>query len=264
MPQVINSTAANLNATVSGSLSAVTTVSTVTACTTVATVTQSNTALPIQVIDINNLAITTTATAGPYTPTNGVSLSLLVVVGAVTGTNPTMDITIQMSDDGGTSWFDVYDFPRITASGTYRSAPIKLLGNRVRYRQTIGGTSPSFTRTITRLQRSDTIFSRFVNRDRTINPNTLSSTSATFYCEGASAFNFYTRISAQTTPATIQIQFSDDNVNWYDDAGSTITTAVGIVQIKADNDQWRFARGIVSAAGTGITLDEFVVKAVRE
>jgi len=264
--QVINSTAANLNATasVTGTLTSVGTITTVTGVTTVSTVTQSNTALPVQVVDVATAAITSTATAGPFTPTNGVASSILLIVGTVSGTNPTMDVSVEMSDDGGTSWFKVYDFPRITASGTFRSSPIKLLGNRIRYVQTIGGTSPSFQRSFTRLQRSDTIFSRFVARDRTINPNTLNSTSTAFFCEGASAFNFYTRISAQTTPATVQIQFSDDSTNWYDDPGTTITTAVGIVQVKVDNDQWRFARAIVSAAGTGITLDEFVIKAIRE
>ena len=242
----------------------VTTVSTVTTCSTVASVTQSGTALPVQVVDVASALISVTTTSGPFTPTNGVANSILLIVSAVTGTNPTMDVSIEMSDDGGTSWFKVYDYPRITAAGTYRSAPLKLLGNRIRYVQTLGGTSPNFTRSFTRLQRSDTIYSRFVSRDRTINPNTLNSTSAAFYCEGSTGFNFYTRISAQTTPATIQIQFSDDATNWYDDLSNTITTATGIVQAKADNDQWRYARAIVSAAGSGITLEEFVIKAIRE
>jgi hypothetical protein len=61
-----------------------------------------------------------------------------IPVTAVTGTSPTMDVRIEESDDSGTNWYTVYDFPRITATGIYRSPLIPLVGNRIRYVQTIG------------------------------------------------------------------------------------------------------------------------------
>jgi hypothetical protein len=255
---VAQSAAANLNSTVSGSLTGVTTV------TTVSTVTQSNSALPASVTDVASAALTTTTTTATLTPTGGIAFNVVIPVTATSGTNQTLDVSIEVSDDSGTNWVKVYDFPRITATGVYRSGPLKMLGNRIRYVQTVGGTSPSFTRSIVRLQRSDTIFTRFVGINRTIDPNTLSSTTPAIYCEGASAFNFYARVTAQTTPATIQLQFSDNGSAWFDDVGSTLTTAVGIVHAKADNEQWRFVRAVVSAAGSGITLGEMVIKGVRE
>ena len=100
--------------------------------------------------------------------------------------------------------------------------------------------------------------------DRTINPNTLNSTSAVLFCDGTSEFNFYARCTAQTTAATIQIQFSDDNVNWYSPASATLTTAVGFVKGQVSDEYWRFARAIVTSAGSGITLGEFSLKAARE
>jgi len=264
VPQVVNATAANLNATVSGSLTSAGTVSTVTTVTTVASVTSGNTGIPLLVVDVASAALTTTTTTGTLTPTNGVAYQVVIPVTVVGGTGPTLDVSIEESDDSGTNWVRVYDFPRITAVGVYRSGPIKLRGNRVRYVQTVGGTSPSFTRSIQRLQRSDTIFSRLTMINRTIDPNTLNSTSTVLYCDGASEFNYYMRCTAQTTAATIQIQFSDDNTNWYSPATATLTTINGIVKGNIADEYWRFARAIVTAPGTGITLGEFSLKGARE
>ena len=264
VPQVVNATAANLNATVSGSLTSAGTVSTVTTVTTVASVTSGNTGIPLIVVDVASAALTTTTTTGTLTPTNGVAYQVVIPVTVVGGTNPTLDVSIEESDDSGTNWVRVYDFPRITAVGVYRSGPIKLRGNRVRYVQTVGGTTPSFTRSIQRLQRSDTIFSRLTMINRTIDPNTLNSTSTVLYCDGASEFNYYVRCTAQTTAATIQIQFSDDNTNWYSPATATLTTINGIVKGNIADEYWRFARAIVTAPGTGITLGEFSLKGARE
>lgn len=263
-PNIVNATAANLNATVSGSLTSAGTVSTVTTVTTVASVTSGNTGIPLIVVDVASAALTTTTTTGTLTPTNGVAYQVVIPVTVVGGTNPTLDVSIEESDDSGTNWVRVYDFPRITAVGVYRSGPIKLRGNRVRYVQTVGGTSPSFTRSIQRLQRSDTIFSRLTMINRTIDPNTLNSTSTVLYCDGASEFNYYIRCTAQTTAATIQIQFSDDNTNWYSPATATLTTVNGIAKGQIADEYWRFARAIVTAAGSGITLGEFSLKGARE
>ena len=264
VPQVVNATAANLNATVSGSLTSAGTVSTVTTVTTVASVTSGNTGIPLLVVDVASSALTTTTTTGTLTPTNGVAYQVVIPVTATSGTGQTLDVSIEESDDSGTNWVRVYDFPRITAIGVYRSGPIKLRGNRVRYVQTVAGTTPSFTRSIQRLQRSDTIVSRLTMINRTIDPNTLNSTSTVLYCDGSSEFNYYIRCTAQTTPATIKIQFSDDNANWYSPASAILTTAVGFVKGQISDEYWRFARAIVTSAGSGITLAEFSLKGARE
>lgn len=267
-PNIINATAANLNATVTGSvtasIAASQTLATVTTVSTVSSISSANTAIPGVVTDVASAALTTTTTTATITPSNGVAYQVVIPVTVVGGTNPTLDVSIEESDDSGTNWVRVYDFPRITAVGVYRSGPIKLRGNRVRYVQTVGGVSPSFTRSIQRLQRSDTILTRLNMIDRTIAPNTLNSTSSVLYCDGSSEFNYYIRCTAQTTAATIQIQFSDDNTNWYSPATATLTTINGIVKGQIADEYWRFARAIVTAAGSGITLGEFSLKAARE
>lgn len=67
---------------------------------------------------------------------------------AVTGTGPTLDVTIQASPDGGTTWYDVHTFAQATAVSTLRAAA-PVAGDKVRIKQDVGGTAPSFTRTIT-------------------------------------------------------------------------------------------------------------------
>ena len=201
-----------------GTLPNVTTVGTVT---TVSTVTAANLAIPGTIADVASAAIATTATTATLTPTFGTAYSVNIPVTAVAGTLPTLDVSIEESDDAGTNWYKVYDFPRITGTGIYRSPILRLRGNRVRYVQTIGGTgSPSFTRAINRLQISHaaTLIAQLV--DRTIVPNTISTTTPALLVEGCQDFNFFVRCSAQTTPATITAQFSHDNVNWHT-TGST-------------------------------------------
>ena len=225
---------------------------------TVSTVTAAGSQVPISASDVASAALTTTTTTSAFTPAQGMSYQVNIPVTVVSGTTPTLDVSIEESDDTGTNWFKVYDFPRITAVGMYRSPVITLNGNRVRYVQTVGGTTPSFTRAINRLQSHNP--AQFLRQlvDRTIVPNTLNSTSAAISVVGCLNFNAMIRCTAQTTPATITLQFSHDNVNWHT-AANTLATIVGIAHVKVQNEKWAFVRGIVSAAGTGITLAEFII-----
>ena len=134
-----------------GTLPTVTTVSTVS---TVSSVTSSNEAIPGIIADVASAAITSTTTTAAFTPTYGNSYLIDIPVTAVSGTTPTMSVAVQESQDSGTNWVTVYTFPTITTTGSYYSPPLYFKGNRVRYVQTIGGTTPSFTRAINRLQMS--------------------------------------------------------------------------------------------------------------
>jgi len=242
-----------------GAISAITTLTTVT------TVGSSQNPIPTIVADVASAALTTTTTTTAVTPTFGSTYQVNIPVTAVTGTSPTLDIAIEESDDSGTNWYRVYEFPRITAIGMYRSPLLKMRGNRIRYVQTVAGTSPSFTRAINRLQ-SNTVTSlqvQFV--DRTIVPNTLNSTTPTYLVEGCNSIALSVYITAQTTAATIALQVSDDGTNWVSLLSpATINTTVGVTQTTSNIDvlQWKFARAIVSATGSGITLGYVSLKGV--
>lgn len=132
--KVVQDNAANFNTTVTG------------------TVTMSNQYVltDVTVTDIASAAITTTTTSSTIVPVTSALYSTTIQVSAVSGTNPTMVVQIQESMDSGTTWFTTFTFPVITATGAYYSPMVPYNGNRIRYVQTITGSTPSFTRTLIR------------------------------------------------------------------------------------------------------------------
>ena len=94
-------------------------------------------------------AQTATFTTSAVTADAG-TVSLLINVSAVSGTTPTLDCTVEWSNDG-TTWAvaDTADsFAQITAAKTTTKA-FTSKGLFLRVRGTIGGTTPSFTVGIT-------------------------------------------------------------------------------------------------------------------
>lgn len=260
VPAIVQSTAGNLNATVAGALTSVGTITTVTGVTTVSTVSAVTSAAlsSSQSNDIASAAIVTTQTSANIATTNTQASSFAVYVTAISGAGAAMDVQIQETMNG-TDYFTIYQFERITAIGQYYSPVIKLSGSGLRYVRTISGTTPSVTNSVNRIQRSgqaETV-RRFIDRT-SLNPNTLNSNTGSFFCDGVEDFNLIVRCTAQTTAATIALEFSTDGTNWFTST-ATVTTAVGIVMARIDNQQFKFVRANVTAAGTGITLGEIII-----
>jgi len=237
------------------------TAGTLTTCSTVTSVASNNAGIPLLVADVASAAITTTTTTSAFTPASGSAYAVEISVTTGSGT-PTMDVAVEESDDSGTNWFKVYDFPRIssTSAAAYRSPVLKLRGNRVRYVQTVGGGSPSLTRVVNRLQSNITTPNLVQIIDRTIDPNTTTSASAAINCEGCQNFNAIIRCTAQTGAATIDLQGSEEGTNWYNLTGGTLTTINGIVRSAVTNVQCKFVRAYVTTGGSGITLDNITIK----
>lgn len=86
----------------------------------------------------NGTALTS---AGPY---NSAFVTLNCT--AASGTTPTLNVKIQASDDGGTTWFDVPNgsFTQLTTTGS-QAIQISNFGDTIRAAWTISGTTPSFT-----------------------------------------------------------------------------------------------------------------------
>lgn len=217
---------------------------------------------PASIADIASAALTGSATTAAITATGGSSYSVTIAVTAVSGTNPTLDFTIEESSDGGVNWFKVFDFARITAAGIYRSPMIRLYGNRIRYVQTLGGTTPSFTRSVNRLQYSGS--SEFVRQlvDRTVDPNTLSSvTPAIDARNGGNRLQLIVNMGATTTNPDFRLQGSDDNgATWYFLGAALTATANSTVQQTVNNQSTSLLRAIVTTAGTGATLGYCLVR----
>jgi hypothetical protein len=230
---------------------------------TVAAVTSANLALPGIVADVASAALTSTATAGPFTPTFGTAYTVNIPVTAVTGTTPTLDVAIEESDDSGTNWFKVYDFPRITGSGMYRSPLIRMVGNRVRYVQTVGGTSPSFTRAINRLQNNNSADAVRQLIDRSIVLTTLNSTTPSLDTRDAgNRAQLVVSIGAATTAPALQMEGSDDNgANWYAIGTPLTAVASSTVQLTVLDINAALMRVRVSTAGATVTAGYVMIKA---
>jgi hypothetical protein len=228
------------------------------------TLTAANLNFPGTIADVASAAITSSANAGPFTPTFGICYSVGIVVTAVSGSFATMDVAIEESDDSGTNWFKVYDFPRITLGGAYRSPIMRLTGNRVRYVQTVGGTSPSFTRSINRLQAStnNEAVRQLINR--TISLTTLDSTTPSLDTRDCgNRAQLVVNVGAITTTApAIQLEGSDDNgASWYSIGAPLTAVASSTVQLTITDINAALMRARVSTAGVGVTAGYVMIKA---
>jgi hypothetical protein len=122
---------------------------------------------------LTNLAtVTTTNTGTAFSLPAADSYAFQLDVGTITGTSPTFDTALQMSPDGGTTWYDWARFAQVTAAAQRRlilqpiqgrgeagseaantsggtgaiNANVPMIanfGNVFRFKITVGGTSPS-------------------------------------------------------------------------------------------------------------------------
>jgi hypothetical protein len=216
--------------------------------------------LPTSVADVASAAITTTTTTAAFTPASGCAYTIFIPVTVIGGTSPTLDVMVQESDDAGTNWFDVYQFPRITATGAYRSPALKLIGNRVRYVQTVTGAGATFTRAIARLQRQCPVDKTAQLFDRTISLTTLNAATTSLNVMGISNAQLVINLGAATTPPALQLEGSDDSANWYA-LGSPLTgVASSTVQLTVVDVSPRFLRARVSTIGATVTAGYVLIK----
>ena len=206
------------------------------------------------VVDVTSAPITSNTTTGQFIPTTGVAYSVSIPVTASSGTFITLDVNIEESDDNGNNWFVVYSFPRISANGVYRSPMLTLRGNRVRYVQTVGGTSPSFTRSINRLQ-SNGIPQNPITQliDRTINLTTLNSTTPILNVQNCTNLQVAVYINTATTSPRLMFEGSNDNgATWFDITGVITIAGVTISENTIDtNVQLVRARNTQNGSNVG-------------
>lgn len=232
--QVANATAANLATTATIASGTVTTVSTV------SSVTSDQLAIPGIIADVASGAIITTTTTATLTPTFGAGYKVTIPVTVVSGTLPTMSVAVQESGDTGTNWNTVYTFPTIIATGYYESPPLFFKGNRVRYVQTITGTTPSFTRAINRLQMS-AIDSTPVNNNASMTTTTVPTTCSTL-------------TAPANAVAFVLENLSSNTVNMFWSLGATLATSTTGMLLEPGRDTGEVHAGsnvtLCAASGT--------------
>lgn len=213
-------------------------------------------------MDIASSAITATATTlsgnlkqDYYTVT--------VPVTAVSGTNPTCAVEVQEYSDRLAAWTTVYMFPLITATGRYVSPTLKRWGSRVRYVQTIGGTTPSFTRSISLGAAPANDKPGFTTQliDRALTVNTISSTTSALWTKGAKSVQMVVRMGGITTTVPqFTLQGTLDGTNWFNIGTALTSVASSTVQLTVNNINADRVRINTSTAGSGATLGEIVLR----
>ncbi|NCX94689.1 MAG: hypothetical protein EBX40_08435, partial [Gammaproteobacteria bacterium] len=205
---VVNGTAANLNATISGSLTSAGTVTQPTAANLNCTALVAGATLQAgATTDITSATLGAGTVNSINVSTANIQASSFAIYVTVIAGTPTYDVDVQETMDG-TSYYTIYSFERITGTGQYYSPVIKHSGSGLRYVRTVGGTTPSVTSSVVRVSRQGQAetMRRFINR--TIVPNTLNSNTGSYFCDGIEDFNLIVRCTAQTTAATIALEFS--------------------------------------------------------
>lgn len=222
----------------------------------------------VLVADVASAALTTTTTTSAVTPGALANIGVLsqsfnIVVTAVSGTTPTLDVGVEESMDGGTNWVRIFDFPRITTAGAYFSPLIRTQwGTRIRYVQTVAGTTPSFTRAVNRLENNAgaPIVRQFI--DRSIAVTTLNSVTPTYDVDGCDRLQLTVNMGTITTTAPqFQLEGSDDNgASWY--AIDTPLTGVTVATVVKNYTgvMPKKVRARISTAGVAATLGSVQIK----
>lgn len=214
-------------------------------------------------VDIHAAELTATATSRAFAAPLRPAFQVAIQVTATSGTNETLDVHVESSDDKGVSWTRIYSFPRITATGTYRSHTIPLRGSLIRYVQTVGGTdTPTFTRSITRDVVSDEEVSVTQITDRALTVNTLNSVTSTLPAfQAKNALLSVTMGAITTTAPQFMIEGSEDGTNWVAITSALTSVASSTVTIKVNDTQFPYLRAKVTTAGSGATLGSVTLKA---
>lgn len=265
---VTQPTAAQLNATVSGSLTSAGTVTQATPANLNCTALVSAATLASTVVtDMNAVSTVASgnnaATGTAILSTQAHSFQITNVITTGTGS---IDVVIQEAYDGSgtTTWVDVYHLDRVTGVGTVRQQipSFKVNGDRIRYSWTVTGTLTTATMTVTRIPRQVTSGNLRRIYDRTLVPSTLGSSTASLFTEGCEYTDLIVNMGAGGTAPVIQLQGSEDNTNWYN-IGTALTATVGATTALslADGSIPKFCRATVATAGAGSTLNYVAIKA---
>lgn len=212
----------------------------------------------ISATDRASAALTASGNSGTIANDFGAAMSALISVTANSGTGQRMDVALQESFDNGSTWQDIWHCPRFTNSNVAFAMPYMLIGGRRRWNYTVGGSSPSFTFAITAMMGSlppSGVLRQFFDYTSaaggTVNVNSLNSATPTYFVEGCKEFTVNISMASGGSGAPVfQLQTSPDGTNWFN-VGSTITGTASTNQtLNIANNPARYARILVSTAGT--------------
>jgi hypothetical protein len=174
-----------------------------------------------QYIDVPNLTATSTGYSTVFDTVGLACLSFQVVVHSASGTNPTIQFDLEASDDG-VNFGHLHSTKRMTGADSERLSGVRVSARYIRYKWTIGGTSPSFTFSIYNTLkdylpiRSVTMF-----RYNDVNLASVGAVSTVFNAVSNDAVSVHiVRGVDATTTAICVIESSNDSQNWNVETGN--------------------------------------------
>jgi hypothetical protein len=135
-------------------------------------------------------------------------------------------------------------------------------GNRIRYVQTITGTTPSFTRAINRLQ-SNLMVNEVIRQafDRTVSLTTLDAATTGLMVANCRNASLTVSIGTATTPPALQLQGSDDGgATWFNIGTPLTAVASSTVKTVVNGMNCQLLRARVSTAGNTVVAGYVLVR----
>ncbi len=214
-----------------------------------------------QTIAVNEVSTTASSTSYSTIILGTGNFGFFINVSAVSGTNETLDLCLQETYNNGANFKDIWHVERITTSTTTRIVPALPISGARRWVWNIGGSSPSYTFTISPCQSftSPSIKRKFFDRTSAVLTGTLNATTNSFDISGCTSI--CARINTgtiTTTAATYTIQLSDDNSLWSSVGTTTASVASSTVTITCPT-VGHYIRLLVVSAGSGQTAGSYVV-----
>ena len=139
---------------------------------------------------------------------------------------------------------------------------LRASGSHIRYVRTISGTTPSFTMSIQR-NLKPMIPAEPQKRliDRSIVLTTLDSVTPTLFQGAANNVQLIVSLGAATTPPAIQLEGSEDGVNWYAMGAPLTGVANKAVQLTVTSLSATYTRARVQTVGVAVTIGYVAIKA---
>lgn len=167
-------------------------------------------------VDVPSAANIVSGNSGTILTGGYTSLSFIINITAASGTLPFIYIDLQVSDDNST-WFALQTTPAISIPSTIIFAPSFIPYAYYRFAWVIGGTTPSFTFSITSTVKAAGVVkdNRSLMRPSDLNLGTVGNVSSSFFAGGANpTTNLLIVRTTGTNTCTYTIDVSTDNFTW--------------------------------------------------
>lgn len=213
---------------------------------------------PVLNADVTSAARTSSGNSGTISAeVLGGNTGAIVTVTANSGTNQTLDVITEESIDNGTTWTPIYHFERFTTSNTTAIMPPMPIGGRRRFSWVISGTTPSFTFKIDVTGSFGTHFPvtrQFFDRTANVLNGTGSAATTAYNVMGCKNVCASLTCTTVTTGGVYNLQFSNNNVDWYVGSADVTAVANSTVAIPSNGTAvGRFVRLFVKTAGSSQT-----------